>query len=717
MKVAVSIGFGLLLSTSLSATDIPSLDPDEVVTAEACGECHASTYEVWKDTKHATGFQTTHRQQSAYDIANRMGFRLIKRDSMCLDCHYTPIRDGEEVRAASGVSCESCHGAGQGYIDVHNDYGGKAADGTDLDHTTETAEHRRQRIAASRAAGMRMPSSDLYALVSTCYGCHTVPNEKLVNVGRHSLGTADFDLISRAMEIRHNFLDSYLNGDGTVNAERPVEHQRRLAVLGRMLAVEYGLRGLAEATEDGVYAKAVERRLRRATTDLYQVARAADLDEANEMVTLALAAPSEPGARASLLDAARRASELAQAFESSHDGTRLAALDPLLDGGELPFVELPEPAPAEPEVQIADGSGPGSVTGSPSGDVALASTSTAAPEVIPAQDAVPAEGPKRSHIRERSSHDTLEATACQKCHGDQNAWWFNDRHYASIEPFLDREAKNVRIAQLYGISPSQMARGDSLCMDCHGTVAAGRAAREVEDGVSCQSCHGAAADYLEVHQAEEGEALGPNRPGYRQAVQNGMKDLRDLSTAVANCASCHYVTDRRLLSSGHPSGEDFDIVSSISKIKHWQTAVHPDAELRQAWATVQSQQGPVPEVRLARLATPARTLTRNPTQASPQAPSQTASRSTGAASGQSQAGAESHHFSEASDADASSSPGTRSGAQSRSEPVELTQRPDLEDLPVDERLRRIQQRLQELYKASGGTARSQAERDDDGGGP
>ena len=706
---------------------IPRLDPDQVVTAEACGECHASTFEVWKDTKHATGFQTTHRQQNAYDIANRMGFRLIKRDSMCLDCHYTPIedegRDGERlVRAASGVSCESCHGAGKAYIDIHNDYGGKAADGTDLDHTTESAEHRRQRIAASRAAGMRMPSSDLYAIVSSCFGCHMVPNEKLVNVGRHSLGTADFDLVSRLSQIRHNFLDSYLDGDGTVNAERSVQHQRRLAVLGRMLAVEYALRGMAEATEDGVYAKAMERRLRRTTSDLYQVARAANLDQAEQMVTLALDAPDgrdTQGARTSLLQAAGRVSELARAFETSRDGTRLAALDPLLDGGELPFVELPAREPDESEIQIADASGDPTATAGPSsGDVARAantSANTSAPQVIPAQEAVPAEGETRSHIRPPSSHGTLEATACQKCHGDQNAWWFNDRHYASIEPFLDRESKNVRIARLYGISPSQMARGDSLCMDCHGTVATARAAREVEDGVSCQSCHGAAADYLEIHQAEEGEALGPNRPGYRQALQNGMKDLRDLPVAVANCASCHYVTDRRLLSSGHPSGEDFDIVSSISKIKHWQTAVHPDAELRQAWAAVQSQQGPVPEVRLARLATPARTVT--PTQTATRAETPSASGPTTWAA-TSEAG-ESEEF------DAGWEPRTtRSSTQDRSdargEPVELSERPELGDLPVDERLRRIQQRLEELYRASGGTARSQAEQDDaedDGGGP
>ncbi len=61
-------------------------DPAKIQTAETCGECHVSAYEVWKRTPHATGFKTLHRLKTAEAIAGRMGFKLIKRDSKCLQC-------------------------------------------------------------------------------------------------------------------------------------------------------------------------------------------------------------------------------------------------------------------------------------------------------------------------------------------------------------------------------------------------------------------------------------------------------------------------------------------------------------------------------------------------------------------------------------------------------------------------------------------------------
>ena len=120
----------------------------------------------------------------ALAIAGKLGFRLIKRDSVCFSCHYTPIVERGQIRVDSGVSCESCHGAGRDWIDVHNDYGGKG-----FDHASETAEHRAERVARSRELGMRRPS-DLYPAAASCFGCHTVPEERLVNVGGHPAGSA-----------------------------------------------------------------------------------------------------------------------------------------------------------------------------------------------------------------------------------------------------------------------------------------------------------------------------------------------------------------------------------------------------------------------------------------------------------------------------------------------------------------------------------------------
>jgi hypothetical protein len=575
-------------------------------------------------------------------------------------------------------------------LNVHNDYGGQG-----LTHKTESAEHRRERISASIAAGMRRPSN-LYAVASNCYGCHMVPNEKLINVGRHSLGSGDFELAAWSEEIRHNFLESFLDGDGTQNAERAVEHRRRLVAVGRMLALEHALRGLAEATEQGVYLKALQKRLRSAVTDVRQLAAAAGIEEGEQMVAVVRGVKTRLGHRDAQLAAADRIAELARAFLDRRDGTRLAALDVVLEGGELPPVpEEEEPVDDAGAVVLA-----ADTTADPSTPGASAPGATTAggaggTVVRPAVEAIPAQGEKRSHLRPRSSHDTLEASTCQKCHGDQNAWWFNDRHFAAIDPFFDRDPKVVKIARLYGLSPSKMRRGGSLCMDCHGTVATARSTASVEDGVSCQSCHGPAADYIEIHQ--EGDlSLGLRRPGFQKALQAGMKNLHDLETALTNCASCHYVTDPRLLSAGHPSGLDFDPAENLPKIKHWRAEIAPAERLRSVWNGVLAKRGAVPKVRQARLAQAAVTTggggTPGAVTASGGVPEDRPSRIT-------------FRPRPAAHGPAASTRGTGGGRR-----AELPEPPEIDDsTPIEDVLLLLERQLEQLYRAVARPARPAGE--------
>ncbi|MCZ6507693.1 MAG: hypothetical protein O7A04_06560, partial [Acidobacteria bacterium] len=124
--------------------------------------------------------------------------------------------------------------------------------------------------------------------------------------------------------------------------------------------------------------------------------------------------------------------------------------------------------------------------------------------------------------------------------------------------------------------------------------------RDVLDGVSCESCHGAAADWLEPHKDEAGKELGINRPGYLAALELGKRELNDLETRATACTSCHYITEPRLLSAGHPSGADFDYVAGMSSVRHWESAV-PEARLASAFAARLKARGAVPKVRLAKL--------------------------------------------------------------------------------------------------------------------
>ena len=327
--------------------------PAEIVTAEACGECHTSAYKVWQGTVHQTGFRELHRKPLAQEIAAKMGFPLLKRDSLCLRCHYTPIevelggrdegQDEHELRAISGVSCESCHGAGADWIRVHSGYGpGK-------DYRTEAPEHRRERIEASRKAGMRRPS-DLYALAASCYACHTVPEEELVDVGGHTTGSAGFELVAATQgALRHNFLASSLSGDGTVNRERPPEERRMMYLVGRAVALEYALRAAARATHPGTYARNAGRRIQASAIELRKIALLTPLPEIDQMLAAARDAPavppSEPGDRAALLAAAETVASVARSLPQRYAPTRLADLDPLVRGDPLP----PPPAVSEPE--------------------------------------------------------------------------------------------------------------------------------------------------------------------------------------------------------------------------------------------------------------------------------------------------------------------------------------------------------------------------------
>ncbi len=326
-RTRISVWLILSAVWTVAGADEPDLkqDPAKIMTAEACGECHVTSVEAWRETKHATGFDTMHRETAAEEIIGRLGLSSVKRNSPCQGCHYTLQQQGERLKSVDGVSCEMCHGAARDWIEVHNDYGGE-----DIDHASESPEHRIERRSKAREAGM-VPPEALYQLAAGCFRCHIVSNEELVNTGRHGTGNTDFDLASRLSgEIRHNFLDSYLNGDGTENVLRPVEHQRLLFVLGRVVDVEYTLRILAIATADGVFFKAAKRRLRGAESILTDIVAEAEIPQIEEVLTVVEGLDPAPGQGAALLAAADRVGEVARAFLTAHDGSRLQLLDELM---------------------------------------------------------------------------------------------------------------------------------------------------------------------------------------------------------------------------------------------------------------------------------------------------------------------------------------------------------------------------------------------------
>jgi hypothetical protein len=361
-----------------------------------------------------------------------------------------------------------------------------------------------------------------------------------------------------------------------------------------LLDLEYSLRGMARSTMDATYSKAMNRRVRNAVAEVRAMSVAVDLPALTAIVEDVRSTDVAVGKSAELLALASSISKRNRALLLEHDGTQWAALDPLI-AGEAPAQDL-----------LAEDDGGESVTG-PGGNPVTDSTSTStaittttAKGESTAQGGVPAVGDVKSFLRPRSSHATVGPGACSGCHGDQNAWWFDDAHFSSADRFFDRSLDAVRIAKLYGIPLGSMTRGDSLCMDCHGSVVSGKERREVLDGVGCESCHGAAADWLEPHKVEDA-SLGRKRSGFLAALQKGKSDLEMLSVRATVCASCHYITDSRLLSAGHPSGKDYDFATSVGKIRHWSRPLESASRLSQAYTAEVGRRGPVPSVRLASL--------------------------------------------------------------------------------------------------------------------
>ncbi|MCB9398740.1 MAG: hypothetical protein H6510_13080 [Acidobacteria bacterium] len=524
-------------------------DPAKIVAEEfsktPCRECHVSEFEVWEKTGHARSFWELHRKAPAMEIAQKMGVSLIKRDSPCLKCHYT-INDLEPpVRAISGVSCESCHGAALDWVQVHADYGTPGAD-----PKLEMPEHREQRIQTSLDAGMRR-GDDFYALALRCLECHSVPDAELVNRGGHSTGTRNFDFLEMSQgAIRHNFLQSFLEGDGRTNAEAEPDEQRRMFVLGRVAALEIALRNLAQSNQE-VYGQAQLRFLRESRRKLQSVQDRLQLGHFQKMLT-STADVTVRTDKVTLLEKAKNIGDWAMALEKESLSADWSALDGLIQGTD-------SEAESAPETPI---------------------------------------GPDPAH----STFATLGPGQCVSCHGDQNRWWISDPHGQSVDPFFEASERVQEITARYGLASQDWLRGDSPCMACHGSVITGREKREVQDGVGCESCHGPGSGYLDPHQEGE-KGTGDRRSGYIAALTLGLHPLRQAETRAATCASCHYIQDEKLLASGHRSGEKFAIQTALDKIKHWPEPLDFTADAA-AYTAISQAKGPVPQVEVADLPAP-----------------------------------------------------------------------------------------------------------------
>lgn len=320
-----------LAFSAASKSAAPSLDrTQQTVGANACAECHTKEADLWKETRHHKTFRQMPRSKAARRIAGKLGIKRIKAEPLCRDCHFTTQAKSKREKVVSGISCESCHGAGRDWIKVHSEYSGKGK------KAAESEAEAKVRWAASVTAGM-IRKDALYDIAKNCYSCHVVPNERLVNIGGHPAGSA-FELVSWSQgEIRHNV---WYN-KGKDNPASSKARQRVLYLVGLAMELETALRAIAIATEFKEYAIRMAHRANAARKALREAAeKLPDVSELEAIVAAGHSAGLKLGNKQALDAAADRVAQSARTLEQRHNGGSLAAIDPLIPPQEK-FVGSP----------------------------------------------------------------------------------------------------------------------------------------------------------------------------------------------------------------------------------------------------------------------------------------------------------------------------------------------------------------------------------------
>lgn len=103
----------LVLFAALVALAGPAAAAD-FVGPESCRACHAAAFDAWKESPHARAMGSLSGEQ--------------QKDGRCLQCHARDAALGGEA----GVTCETCHGAGQFYWPAYVMRDGELARATGL---------------------------------------------------------------------------------------------------------------------------------------------------------------------------------------------------------------------------------------------------------------------------------------------------------------------------------------------------------------------------------------------------------------------------------------------------------------------------------------------------------------------------------------------------------------------------------------------------------
>ena len=314
---------GLLTILVFASGSTIASDGAKIVGPNACAECHKQEAEAWKGSHHFKTFREMPRRKEANQIAEKMGVQRIRSEGICLGCHYTVQQKDNSKQPVAGISCESCHSAGEDWIKVHSQFSGKT-------EKTETKAEKDARLKLADSKGMIRPSA-IYQMTKNCYSCHVVPQEHLVNKGGHPAGSA-FEMVSWSQgEVRHNTWHS----KGKENVQANATRKRMLYLVGLGVELETALRAVGKSTVRRTYAFAMAKRADNARKQLAAAAKAAPgVPEIAKLVEYGHSAGLKLNNERYLAAAADGVAKTLATISEKYDGSTMAGLDSLIPGAD-----------------------------------------------------------------------------------------------------------------------------------------------------------------------------------------------------------------------------------------------------------------------------------------------------------------------------------------------------------------------------------------------
>jgi hypothetical protein len=126
MKKTLIISLSLTVSTLIASTSFGAeADPANFVGVKMCSICHkkddcGNQVAKWQASAHAKAFERL-ASPEAKEAGKKAGVDSPQTSPKCLKCHSTAYNHGdsvatEKIKPEDGVTCESCHGPGKGYM-------------------------------------------------------------------------------------------------------------------------------------------------------------------------------------------------------------------------------------------------------------------------------------------------------------------------------------------------------------------------------------------------------------------------------------------------------------------------------------------------------------------------------------------------------------------------------------------------------------------------